>query len=270
MILGRPMPLTLSHTELELLVGELRTAGCVFAEDEARLLIDTAASAAELENLVHQRVGGEPLEYLLGWVEFFGLRIAIDHGVFVPRQRTVFLVREAIAQARSNAVVLDLCCGSGAIGIAIASAIEGAELYASDIDPVAVKNARANFAITGGRVFEGDLFDPLPDTLRGRVDVLAANVPYVPTDALELLPIEAREFEPAFTHDGGSDGLDMVRRVAAEASLWLAPGGQLLIETSEAQAADAAGVFANFDLRARIARSERFASTVVIGERQAR
>jgi release factor glutamine methyltransferase len=264
------MTLTLSHTELDSLVGELRAAGCVFAEDEARLLAETAASTAELHDLVQQRVGGEPLEYLLGWVEFFGLRVAIDRGVFVPRQRTAFLVREAIALAHSNAVILDLCCGSGAIGIAIASSLEGSELYASDIDPVATANARRNFEITGGRVFEGDLFDALPDQLHGRIDILAANVPYVPTDALELMPVEAREFEPVFTHDGGADGLDVVRRVAAEASLWLAPGGHLLIETSEAQAADAAGVFAHFGLRVRIAKSDHFASTVVVGERQPR
>ena len=264
------MPVALSPTDTEELVARLRSAGCVFAEDEARLLVESVATESELDALVQQRVNGEPLEYLLGWVEFFGLRIGIDSGVFVPRQRSAFLVREAIALASSNAVILDLCCGCGAIGIAIASCIEGSELYASDIDPVATANAARNFARSGGRVFEGDLFDPLPDALRGRVDILSANVPYVPTEALELMPVEARDFEPRFTHDGGSDGLEVLRRVAAEASGWLALGGHLLVETSDSQALAASEVFANFGLHARIARSTHFPSTVVVGSRRNR
>lgn len=264
------MPVALTPTDTDELVSRLRSAGCVFAEDEARLLVDSVATESELDALVQQRVEGEPLEYLLGWVEFFGLRIGIDPGVFVPRQRSAFLVREAIALAGSNAVILDLCCGSGAIGIAIASSIEGSELYASDIDPAATANAAKNFAITGGRVFEGDLFDPLPDALHGRVNILSANVPYVPTEALELMPVEARDFEPRFTHDGGSDGLDVLRRVAAEATNWLAPGGHLLVETSDAQALAASEEFTNFGLHARIARSSHFPSTVLIGTRPGR
>ena len=249
------------------LVARLRAAGCVFAEDEARLLLDAASTAADLEQLVEKRVQGQPLEYILGWVDFFGLRIAIDPGVFVPRQRTEFLVREAIARAHSDAVILDLCCGCGAIGIAIASAISGAELFAADIEHAAVENTRRNFAITGGRVFEGDLSDPLPDALRGRVDILSANVPYVPTDAIALMPPEARDFEPRVTLDGGEDGLDVLRRVAAEARLWLAPGGNLFVETSEDQAPAACEILARSGLTPHIASSDEYYSTVVIGER---
>lgn len=255
-----------AHDESGLVV-RLRAAGCAFAEEETRLLVDAADSAADLEQLVERRVQGQPLEYILGWVGFFSLRIAIDPGVFVPRQRTEFLVREAIARAHSGAVVLDLCCGCGAIGIAIASAISGAELFAADIEHAAVENARRNFAVTGGRVFEGDLFDPLPDALRGRVDILTANVPYVPTDAIALMPPEARDFEPRVTLDGGADGLDVLRRVAAEAQLWLAPGGYLFVETSEEQAPAASEVFARSGLFPRIASSDEYYSTVVIGER---
>jgi release factor glutamine methyltransferase len=262
------MPVLLSTHEAELLVSRLRAAGCVFAEDEARLLIDGAASPSELEALVARRVEGQPLEYLLGWVDFFGQRIAIDPGVFVPRKRTEFLVREAIAHASSGAVVLDLCCGCGAVGIAICSAIEGAELYAADIDPAAVRNAQRNFEVSGGRAFEGDLFDPLPDALRGRVDILSANVPYVPTEAIPLLPPEARDFEPLASLDGGRDGLDVLRRVAGEAPIWLAPGGHLFVETSDDQAMAASGIIEGAGLAARIVSSDQFHSTVVVGGRR--
>ena len=263
------MALLLSIPETEALVARLRAAGCVFAEDEARLIVDAVDSLSELEELTERRVSGQPLEYLLGWVEFFGLRIGIDPHVFVPRKRTEFLVREAIAHASSGAVVLDLCCGCGAVGIAICSAIEGAELYAADIDPAAVRNAQRNFEVSGGRVFEGDLFDPLPDSLRGRVDILAANVPYVPTRAIALMPPEARDFEPRVSLDGGADGLDVFRRVAGEAPIWLAPGGHLFVETSEEQAAAASGILERAGLSARIVSSDQFYSTVVVGGRPA-
>ncbi len=263
------MALVLSVDETDAVVARLRAAGCVFAEDEARLLLEAADSTSQLDGLVELRVEGRPLEYLLGWVEFFGLRIGVDAGVFVPRRRTEFLVREAIARANANATVLDLCCGCGAIGIAIASAIDGAELFAADIDPAAVRTTRRNFAVSGGRVFEGDLFEPLPDALRGRVNILTANVPYVPTEALALLPREARDFEPRATLDGGADGLDVLRRLAGEAPFWLAPGGMLFVETGEDQAERAAAVVEGAGLASRVARSGHFNSTVVMGERRA-
>lgn len=262
------MPVILPSVDTDALVARLRAAGCVFAEDEARLLANAAQSADELEALTARRVGGQPLEYLLGWVEFFGLRVGIDEGVFVPRRRTEFLVREAIAHATSGAQVLDLCCGCGAVGVAISSAIDGAELYAADIDPAAVANTRRNFEVFGGRVFEGNLFDPLPDSLHGKINILAANVPYVPTAAIALMPREARDFEPRFTLDGGADGLDVLRRVAAEAPLWLASGGHLFFETSIDQSVAASEVVSNFGLTARIVTSSHFHSTLIVGTRR--
>lgn len=259
----------LSAGESDALVARLRTAGCVFAEDEARLLSEAAQSMEELDALTDRRVSGHPLEYLLGWVDFFGLRLGIDEGVFVPRQRTEFLVREAIAHATSGVSVLDLCCGCGAVGIAISSAIDGAELFAADIDPAAVANAKRNFDVFGGRAFQGDLFEPLPDSLHGKVNILTANVPYVPTEALALLPREARDFEPRFTLDGGPDGLDVLRRVAAEAPLWLAPGGHLFIETGAEQSMAAADIVGKFGLVARIVTSSHFHSTLIVGTRRA-
>ncbi|MEU1039438.1 putative protein N(5)-glutamine methyltransferase [Streptomyces sp. NPDC005551] len=248
-------------------VAALRTAGCVFAEDEAELILATARDQAEAAAMVDRRVAGLPLEHVVGWAEFHGLRITVDTGVFVPRRRTEFLVRQAVAQARRAAVVVDLCCGSGAVGAALAVSLDGPELHAADIDPAAVRCARRNVAAFGGRVYEGDLFDALPGTLRGRVDVLAANVPYVPTGEVGLLPPEARDHEPLMALDGGADGLDVLRRVAADAPHWLAPGGCLLVETSELQSPAALDVLARSGLVPRLAVSEEMYAHVVIGVR---
>jgi release factor glutamine methyltransferase len=254
------VPLTAS-----VIVTRLRTAGCVFAEDETRLLMSAAATPADLADMVDKRAGGLPLEYVIGWAEFCGLRIEVDPGVFVPRHRTEFLVREAAALTRPGAVVVDVCCGSAAIGVALAAAVGGIELHASDIDPAAVRCARRNVMAAGGHVYEGDLCASLPATLQGRVDIMIANVPYVPTADIELLPREARIYEARAALDGGEDGLDVVRRVAVVAPLWLAPGGHLLVETSERQAPQAVEILARNRLVPRVTRFEDLDATVVIG-----
>ncbi|MFC5800898.1 putative protein N(5)-glutamine methyltransferase [Streptomyces formicae] len=251
-------------SELSGVVGRLRTAGCVFAEDEAELILATARTPAELAVMVGRRVDGHPLEHVLGWAEFCGLRIAVDDGVFVPRRRTEFLVRQALAARPDAGVVVDLCCGSGAVGAALASVLAGVELHAADVDPAAVRCARRNVP-ERGRVYEGDLFAALPDGLRGRIDILAANVPYVPTEEVGLLPAEARVHEPLVALDGGADGLDVLRRVTGEAGKWLAPGGVLLFETSERQAADAVEAVGRSGLVPRVAVSDELYATVVIG-----
>ena len=193
-------------------------------------MLEASADGAALDELVARRVAGEPLEYVVGWVDFAGIRVAIDPGVFIPRQRTALLVELATAalSARPADVVVDLCCGSGALGLALAHRHPGIELHAADIDPVAVACARRNLEPIGATVHQGDLDAPLPDRLRGRVDVLLANVPYVPAAAIALMPPESRDHEPRATVDGGADGLDVVRRLAALAPGWLAPGGERL------------------------------------------
>ena len=260
-----------SRSELDI-VPRLRAAGCVFAEDEARLLVATARTSAELADMVRRRVAGLPLEHVLGWAEFCGLRVAVDAGVFVPRRRTEFLVAQAIdlarrSPARPPVVVVDLCCGSGALGAALARNLGRVELHAADIDPAAVACARRNLTAAAGRVYEGDLYDPLPDDLMGRVDVLAANVPYVPTGDVVLLPPEARIHEARVALDGGADGLDILRRVATAAPRWLAPGGFLLVETSERQSHQALDAFAASGLIAERSEYEEMGATVIIGTR---
>jgi release factor glutamine methyltransferase len=254
----------------------------VFAEDEARLLADAAASAAELEAMIGRRITGLPLEHILGWAEFCGLRIGVATGVFVPRRRTEFLVRQAelLLHAASGGggdagraagrpaglpVVVDLCCGSGAVGAALAARVPGIELHASDLDPVAVHCARRNLEPAGGRVHEGDLFDPLPHGLRGRIGILVANAPYVPTAAIATMPAEARTYEPRMSLDGGTDGLDIQRRVIAGAPDWLAPGGHVLIETSRGQARQTIGLMRQAGLTVRLASDPQLDATVAIG-----
>ena len=257
-------------------IATLRAAGCVFAEDEAELLISTAHTADALAAMVERRVLGLPLEHVVGWAEFHGLRVTVDPGVFVPRRRTEFLVGQAIGLGRRTAartgrptVVVDLCCGSGAVGAALAAALDRVELYAADIEPAAVRCARRNVTAAGGEVYEGDLFEALPTGLRGRIDVLVANVPYVPTHEVGLLPPEAREHEPRVALDGGADGLDVLRRMTAAAPQWLTPGGHLLVETSERQAPQAVETFTRNGLLPRVATSDELYATVIIGTRPA-
>ncbi len=286
-----PAPAALTRSAV---VTRLREAGCVFAEDEAQLLTSAAATPADLAAMVDRRAAGLPLELVLGWASFCGLRIAMDPGVFIPRRRTEFLVREAAAVARAaagaaqpRAVVVDLCCGSGAIGAAVAKLAAGpahpagpargaagpgrrVELHAVDINPAAIRCACRNVAAAGGRVYEGDLYEPLPATLLGGVHVLVASPPYVPAGEIGLLPREARRYEPQAALDGGADGLDIARRVIAAARPWLAPGGQLLVELSEHQASRAAEAVARSGLVPRVASSAELDATIVIGTRAAR
>jgi release factor glutamine methyltransferase len=252
-------------------VAALRAAGCVFAEDEARLLLEAAADDADLATLVARRVEGEPLEHILGWVEFCGLRIAVEPGVFVPRRRTEYLVATAAGLARdvTPMVVVDMCCGSGAIGVALAAALSRpVEVYAVDIDPAAVRCAARNLAGVPGGVYVGDLFAPLPESLLGTVQLIVANVPYVPTEAVATMPPEARLHEPLTALDGGPDGLDVFRRVAAEAPRWLAPFGRLLVETSDEQTPIAYAALSGAGLAAFATRDHDDTTSVVCGTRR--
>lgn len=268
------MAVELGETDLAELVSRLRAAGCVFAEDEAALLCADAADAGALEEMTVRRIQGEPLELVLGWAEFHGLRIAVEPGVFVPRRRTEFLAEQAAALLEPGDAVVDLCCGAGAIGAALVEMLRprgGVELHAADVDPAAVRCARRNLAapIRQGTafVYQGDLDAPLPARLAGRVAVLTANVPYVPSDEIPLLPAEAREFEPATALDGGADGLDVLRRVAAAAPRWLRPGGSVLIEISERQQESAEAAFRAAGLQPRLVVSDDYGTSVLIGRK---
>jgi release factor glutamine methyltransferase len=206
---------------------------------------------------------------ILGWAQFRGLRVAVGPGVFVPRRRTEVLVEQALAHARvsgyreTRAVAVELCAGVGAVAAALVAEAPELEVWAAEIDPAAVVYARRN--LDPARVVEGDLYEPLPAALRGRVGILIANAPYVPTDEIALMPSEARDHEPLVALDGGADGLDVQRRVVAGAREWLAPGGVLLIETSVRQAPATVALMREAGLDARAVHDDDLDGTAAVG-----
>lgn len=228
------------------------------------MLLAEAGTPADLVAMLASRESGAPLEVVLGWAEFCGLRILVDSGVFVPRRRTALLVQEAIALITPHDVVVDICCGSGAIGAVLLKRQPRIDLRAVDNHAAAVRCARRNCG-PDGQVLLGDLYEPLPVTLRGRVNLITANAPYVPTDSISTMPPEARLYEPMVALDGGPDGLDMQRRIAGGAPEWLAPGGSLIIETSRQQAPRTADLVRASGMQARVVRSTELDATVVIG-----
>ena len=251
------------------LVGRLRAAGCVFAEDEAAVLRAAAGSPADLERMVRRRVSGEPLEVVVGFADFCGVRVQVDAGVFVPRARTALMVSVAVEHLRRGAgrprVVVDLCCGTGAVGLAVLSEVGDVELVASDVDPAAVACARRNVEPVGGTVVEGDLDEALPLDLRGRVDVMTCNAPYVPTGAIATMPPEARDHEHRVALDGGADGLAVVRRVVATAPRWLAPGGLVVVEVGAGQVDAACDAVVTAGLRPAVVTDDELGAIAVSG-----
>lgn len=246
------------------LVATLRAAGCVFAEEEAALLVEAASDPVALQRLVALRVAGSPLEHILGWAAFCGRRYAVRDGVFVPRRRTELLAHEASAAAEPESIVVELCCGVGVVAAVVAARVPGVRVHAVEIDPAAAACARRNLASVG-EVHVGDLFDALPPALRGEVDVLVANAPYVPSDAIATMPPEARDHEPRTALDGGADGMDVQRRIVAAAGRWLRPRGQLFLETSARTVDALTALVTAAGFTPRVARDRSRDATVLIG-----
>jgi release factor glutamine methyltransferase len=231
---------------------ELAAAGCVSARAEADWLLEEAVDEESLRAMVARRVAGEPLQYVIGWAPFGPLRLVVGPGVFVPRPETEGLADRAATRLRSRPeppggsgeprggarvrpIAVDVCTGSGAIACFLAAEVPGARVLATELDPGALAWARRNADRYGVELLAGDLDEPLPAALAGRVDVLCANVPYVPSGAIATLPTDVRDHEPRLALDGGPDGLDVLRRLVARAGHWLAPGGGLLCEIGEDQ-----------------------------------
>jgi release factor glutamine methyltransferase len=214
-------------------VAALVSAGCIAAEEEADTLLAAAAGDGDrLADLVARRCTGEPLAWLVGSVRFCGETIAVHPGVYVPRWQTEAMALEAATRLPDSGIAVDLCTGAGAIAVVLRRRRPGARVVATDIDPRAVACARAN----GVDAYEGDLAAGLPADVHGVVDVVTAVVPYVPTEALHLLPRDVLAYEPRAALDGGPGGTRDLERAAVAAAGLLRPDGSLLLELGGDQA----------------------------------
>ena len=215
------------------LTRTLADAGCIAAREEAGELVHAAAGDPDvLDHLVSRRLKGEPIAWLTGAVTFCGIRLFVAPGAYVPRWQTEPLARRAVTLLPPAGVAVDLCTGVGAIAAVLAAAVPTARVLATELDEAAVQCARRN----GVEVLEGWLDVPLPRELHGRVDVLTAVVPYVPTGSLTLLPRDVQAYEPRRALDGGVDGTDLMAEVVRRSPEWLSPGGWLLLELGGDQA----------------------------------
>lgn len=260
------MPDVPDPTSQDEVAARLRSAGSVFAEEEADLLVAQLAGD-ELELAVQDRVAGEPLEHILGWAEFAGLRVVVRPGVFVPRRRTQLLLEQALANLPRHGLLVELCCGSAAIATAVAAGRADVSVLASDVDERAVSCARENLERYGGQVVVGDVASGVPDELVGRIDVLVANAPYVPTAQLAMMPSEARHHEPVRALDGGTDGTRIQDRVAAAAVSLLAPTGVVLVEASRSEAEQTAARMLWRGFAPEIVLDDELDATCVVGRR---
>jgi release factor glutamine methyltransferase len=215
----------------------------VLKVDRVRLYVDLdrplePEERAAYRALIERRMTGEPTQYLTGAKEFYNRRFKVDPRVLIPRPETELLVEAVLRVLPRDAPsrVLDLCTGSGCIGISIAAERPQASVWATDASSeacdVARLNAEALQVDARVTVRQGDLFAPLP---KGALfDVVSANPPYVKTGELDALPLEVKR-EPHVALDGGADGLDLTRRIARQAGEWLKPGGLLALEISDTQ-----------------------------------
>lgn len=182
------------------------------------------------EQMMRRRLKREPLQYILGSFPFQGMDFLLDARVLIPRPETSLLVDWALEllAAFSGPSVLDLCCGSGCIGLSVKKKRPDASVTLTDLSPEAVSVAKINaerLDLEAG-ILEGDLFSPVPDR---KYDLVLSNPPYIPSSECASLQREV-QFEPLFALDGGEDGMDFYRRIAAEAPAHLRPGGRLLLE----------------------------------------
>jgi release factor glutamine methyltransferase len=280
---------TVSWGELAIEVAEaLVVGGFEGAESQGRQIVMRACGAdttewaamsrelatkrgvAAIDAMTRRRLGGEPLQYVLGEWSFRHLDLFIDRRVLIPRPETEVVAGIALAELHRVApghapvVAADLGTGSGAIGLALVTEHEGVEVWLTDVSDEALAVARANLAGVGwaaarARIAAGSWFEALPSELRGRLGVVVANPPYVADD--DELPSEVADWEPPGALFGGPGGTDHVEHLIRQAPAWLQPGGSLVLEMAPAQtqamAALAATHFEQVDIEPDLAGRDR-------------
>jgi len=230
-----------------------------------QLIIGVELTTGEVEAfraLVERRRSGEPLQYIEGVVPFGPIEVAVDHRVLIPRPETEQLFELACDAVENPQVIVDLCTGSGNLALALKHSFRTASVYATDLSPDAIDVARHNATENGLDVtfLEGDLFEPLPGHLKGRVDLIVSNPPYIADHEIPDLPVDVRDHEPRMALVAGPSGDEVLRRIAATAPDWLKPGGTVICEISEFHAGKVAEHFADLDgtIQTDLSGKERF------------
>lgn len=205
-----------------------------------------AGDDREVDELIRRRMSGEPLQYIEGTAAFGPLELVVDNRVLVPRPETEGLFELASRMVRHPEVIVDLCTGSGALALALKHRFPGASVFATDISDDAIEVARINQHRTGLEVYlaVGDLFDPLPASLLGEVDLVVANPPYVAEMDADSLPRDVQQ-EPKVALVSGPTGLEVIERLGATVADWLRPGGVVICEIGETQGVPASSSFTN-------------------------
>ncbi len=233
--------------------------GLVLGVDRVRLIIEGDRPLEKVEltryrELHTRRRAGEPVAYLLGHREFYGRSFRVDARVLIPRPETERLVEVGMARTKPIALsarVLDLCTGSGCVAISLARERPTTRVLGTDVSPgavaVAEENATRLGAVSNAGFFVSDLFAAIDQ--RSRFDLITANPPYIPAPEIATLQVDIRGFEPHLALVGGADGLDLVRRIVAEAPAFLAPGGVLAMELASGQAPEVAALLAESGYR---------------------
>ena len=203
------------------------------------------AQAKEIIRIADERLTGRPLWYIVGDTDFYGYKIKVDERVLIPRPETEEMAAMVVAAAEEEYSILDLCTGSGAIAISVYKELEKynrrAKVTATDVSAEALELAKENALANDADILfiQSDLFS----RIRGRFDIIVTNPPYIPAAEIETLQREVRAYEPRLALDGGVDGLDFYRRIAAEAPKYLNRGGMLIMEVGEGQASQVVKLF---------------------------
>jgi release factor glutamine methyltransferase len=230
-------------------VERLLTAATGRSRSDLLVGVDTTdTEMATFEAFVQRRLAHEPLQYIEGSVPFGLVEIDVDARVLVPRPETEYLLELVSERAKDPKMIVDLCTGSGNLALALKAVFPNADVYATDLSPEAIAVARGN-ALKNDlsvSVLEGNLFDPLPHELRGKVDLLVANPPYLAESELADLPADVLN-EPKMALVSGPGGDELVREIAERLGTWVRPGGIVGVEVSEFHAAAVVEFFSGID-----------------------